>query len=93
MDIHQLKVFVNVVDARGFLSAAKKMHLSQSTVSAHIAYGYPCSPREGCPGGKRGGEPSFKNRYFICSVSVYSSESGGCFFGKRKRNTDGSSMS
>ncbi|MDD7208871.1 MAG: selenium metabolism-associated LysR family transcriptional regulator [Lachnospiraceae bacterium] len=37
MDIHQLKVFVNVVDARGFLSAAKKMHLSQSTVSAHIA--------------------------------------------------------
>ncbi|MGN1015038.1 MAG: selenium metabolism-associated LysR family transcriptional regulator [Butyricicoccus sp.] len=37
MDLHQLEVFVSVADNKGFLAAAKQLHLSQSTVSAHIA--------------------------------------------------------
>lgn len=37
MDIRQLEVFVSVVDNKGFLSAAERLHLSQSTVSTHVA--------------------------------------------------------
>lgn len=37
MDIRQLEIFTSVIDSGGFLSAAEKLHLSQSTVSAHIA--------------------------------------------------------
>ena len=37
MDIHQLQIFVNVAECKGFLAASKKMHLSQSTVSTHVS--------------------------------------------------------
>lgn len=37
MDIRQLEVFASVVENKGFLSSAQKLHLSQSTVSTHIA--------------------------------------------------------
>lgn len=37
MDIHQLQIFVNVAECKGFLAASKKLHLSQSTVSTHIS--------------------------------------------------------
>lgn len=37
MDIHQLQIFANVAECKGFLAASKKMHLSQSTVSTHVS--------------------------------------------------------
>ena len=37
MDIHQLQIFVNVAECKGFLAASKKIHLSQSTVSTHVS--------------------------------------------------------
>lgn len=37
MDLHQLEIFVQVAERRGFASAASALHLSQPTVSAHIA--------------------------------------------------------
>lgn len=37
MDIHQLQIFANVAECKGFLAASKKMHLSQSTVSTHMS--------------------------------------------------------
>jgi DNA-binding transcriptional LysR family regulator len=37
LDIRQLEVFICVADHKGFLSAAEELHLSQSTVSNHIA--------------------------------------------------------
>lgn len=37
MDIRQLEIFVSVAEHKGFLSSAEKLHLSQSTVSTHIA--------------------------------------------------------
>lgn len=42
MDMHQLEVFVSVVANKGFLASAEKLHVSQSTVSRHIA----CLERE-----------------------------------------------
>ena len=37
MEMRQLEVFRSVADSRGFLAAAGKLHLSQSTVSAQVA--------------------------------------------------------
>lgn len=37
MDLHQLKIFTTVAEHRGFATAAAALHLSQPTVSSHIA--------------------------------------------------------
>lgn len=37
LDIEQLRTFIAVTETGSFTRAAKRQHLSQSTVSAHIA--------------------------------------------------------